>query len=118
MKNVILGLGILLGASSWATEKDNGVNPVTTTQKFHGWISDNVTYPENALENKEQGTVYISFTIAESGTIENVSVAQGATTSLNMAALDVVMKMPVSELLSGSEKYGTTYIVPIKFVIK
>lgn len=118
MKNVILGLGILLGASSLATEKNDGVNPVSTTKNLHGWLTENVIYPETAVENKEEGTVYVSFTISENGTVENVSIAQGVTESLNNAALDVVMKMPVNELISGSEKGDTAYIVPIKFVIK
>ena len=62
--------------------------------------------------------MYVSFTISENGLIENVSIAQGATESLNTSALEVVSKMPVADLISGSEKFDTTYIVPIKFVIK
>lgn len=118
MKNVILALVIMLAATTRATETNNGVNPVSTAKNVHGWLTANMSYPENAAVNKEQGTVYVSFTISENGTIENVLVVQGAAESLNASALDVVAKMPITDLISGSEKYDTTYIVPIKFVIK
>ncbi|MBK9589922.1 MAG: energy transducer TonB [Crocinitomicaceae bacterium] len=118
LNGLILGLGILLSASSFAVANNNGVNPVNTTQNLHGWLTKNVSYPEVAAVNNEQGTVYVSFTISENGLIENVAIAEGATECLNASALEVVSKMPVAELISGSEKYDTTYIVPIKFVIK
>lgn len=115
---LILGLGILVSASSFANGNSDGVNPINTTKKLHGWITQNISYPKAAAENNEQGTVYVSFSISENGTIENLAIAQGATESLNASALEVVSKMPVADLVSGSEKFDTTYIVPIKFVIK
>jgi TonB family protein len=118
LSTLILGLGILVSASSFANGISDGVNPISTTKKLHGWITQNVSYPKIAAENNEQGTVYVSFTISESGLIENVAIAQGATESLNASAIEVVSKMPVADLISGSEKFETTYIVPIKFVIK
>ncbi len=118
LSGLILGLGILISTSSLAGTNNNGVNPVSTSQNLHGWLTNNVSYPELAAVNNEQGTVYVSFTISENGSIENVSIAQGATESLNASALEVVSKMPAADLISGSEKFDTTYIVPIKFVIK
>jgi len=85
---------------------------------MQNWISANVSYPAAAVTNKEEGTVYVCFTVSEDGTLENAEIAQGVSQNLNDAALNVVAKMPVNELLAGSEKYGTNYIVPIKFVIK
>jgi TonB family protein len=118
LSKLILGLGVLVSTSSFASVKSDGVNPISTPKKLHGWLTKNVSYPKNAAVNNEQGTVYISFTISENGLIENVAIAQGATESLNASALEVVSKMPVADLISGSEKFDTTYIVPIKFVIK
>lgn len=118
LSGLILGLGILVNTSSLANGNSDGVNPISTSKKLHGWLTNNVSYPESAAVNHEQGTVYVSFTISESGVIENVAIAQGATEALNASALEVVSKMPVADLISGSEKFDTTYIVPIKFVIK
>ncbi len=118
LSTLILGLGILVSASSFASVKSDGVNPISTTKKLHGWITQNISYPKVAAENNEQGTVYVSFSISENGIIENLAIAHGATESLNASALEVVSKMPVADLVSSSEKFDTTYIVPIKFVIK
>lgn len=118
MKNVILGLGLILGASAFANGNGEGINPVTATQKMQHWIAMHAEYPADALTNKEEGTVYIAFEVSEAGLLENATVAQGISVNLDQAALNVVLQMPVSELIAGSEKYGKSYIVPIKFVIK
>lgn len=115
MKNLILGLGLILGSTSFASTTNEGIKPA---KNLHGWLTKNAAYPIKAIENKEEGTVYVAFTISESGNVENVELAQGVSLSLNEAALNVVKQMPANELLSGSEKYDTVYIVPIKFVIK
>lgn len=118
MKNLILVLGIVLGASSLANGTNEGINPRTASQKMQNWIASHAEYPAEAFNNKEEGTVYIAFTVSDNGILENVAIAQGISKNLDQAALDLVLEMPVSELLAGSEKYDTTYIVPIKFVIK
>lgn len=116
MKNLILGLGLLLTATSFAND---GVKPLSNTKtKMHAWLVNNVTYPLAAATNKEEGTVYVSFTISETGEVQNVELAKGVSTSLNEAAINVVEEMPVTQLISDSENFDGYYIVPIKFVIK
>jgi len=112
----ILGLGLLLAATSFAND---GVKPLANAKtKMHEWLMNNTVYPVSAANNKEEGTVYISFTVSETGQVQNVELAKGVSTSLNNEALSVVEQMPVDQLISGSENYGGYYIVPIKFVIK
>jgi len=112
----ILGLGLLLAATSFAND---GVKPLANAKtKMHEWLMNNTVYPASAATNKEEGTVYISFTISETGVLQNVELAKGVSQDLNEAALNVVRKMPVEQLISGSEKLESVYIVPIKFVIK
>lgn len=118
MKNLILALGILLTLSSRANDVNGGINPISTAEKMQTWIAAHVEYPTEALTNNEEGTVYVTFTIADQGMLANVEIAQGISETLDNAALETVLKMPVSELISGSEKQNTVYIVPIKFVIK
>jgi len=112
----ILGLGLLLTATSFAND---GVKPLANAKtKMHEWLMNNTVYPVSAANNKEEGTVYISFTISETGQIQNVELAKGVSTSLNESALNVVKEMSATQLISGSENFDGYYIVPIKFVIK
>ena len=116
MKNLLLGIGFLLTATSFAND---GIKPLATAKtKMHDWLVDNVVYPTSAANNKEEGTVYVSFTISETGEIQNVELAKGVSASLDAEALNVVKVMPATQLIAGSENYGGYYIVPIKFVIK
>lgn len=116
---LLLIMGFILSpADLFSAETDLGSEPLSTPKKLHNWLSENVTYPATAAENNEQGTVYVSFTISDNGVIENATIVQGVTEALNKSALEIVSKMPVADLISGSEKFDTTYIVPIKFVIK
>jgi len=58
------------------------------------WISENINYPNEALEKNEQGTVYISFTVGKDGNISGLKVDKGVSPALNMEAHRVVRKMP------------------------
>ena len=118
MKNLILGLGIVLSTASFANDVNGGINPLTATQKMQNWIADHAQYPAEAATNNEEGTVYVAFTVSDGGTLENAEIARGISPNLDEAALNVVLQMPVQELVAGSEKYDATYIVPIKFVIR
>lgn len=116
MKNIILSLGLLLTATSFANDGIKPLTPVKT--KMHAWLVDNTNYPTSAANNKEEGTVYVSFTISETGEVQNVELAKGVSASLDEEALNVVKEMPATQLISGSENFDGYYIVPIKFVIK
>ncbi|MBK9190554.1 MAG: energy transducer TonB [Crocinitomicaceae bacterium] len=118
LKGLVLGLGIVLGSNASATENNHGIKPENASQKMRGWISENIYYPTSAAENKEEGTVYVAFTISENGLLESCEIAQGVSANLDATALATVQKMPVDQLISGSEAYNGTFIVPIKFVIK
>lgn len=58
------------------------------------WISENVQYPQTAIEMNEQGRVYLSFVVEPNGSITNVVVERGVSKDLDKEAKRVVRKMP------------------------
>ena len=58
------------------------------------FIQENVVYPETAIDNDEQGKVYLSFIVADDGEISKVKVERGVCISLDREAKRVVRAMP------------------------
>ena len=58
------------------------------------WISENVQYPQTAIEMNEQGRVYLSFVVEPNGAITNVVIERGVSKDLDKEAKRVVRKMP------------------------
>lgn len=119
MKNLIFGLGLILSSASFAGTKHEGVNPLkNNATNLREWVSKNVVYPQHAFESKQEGTVYVSFTLSENGTQENIALAKGVHSCLDEAALLMVSEMPLDYLLSASEKFENGFIIPIRFDIR
>ncbi len=58
------------------------------------YIQMNVQYPEDAIDNDEQGKVYLSFVVAQEGTVHSVRIERGVSESLDREAKRVVRSMP------------------------
>lgn len=58
------------------------------------WISKNVQYPQIAVEQGDQGKVYVSFVVEPDGSISNVQVERGVTDELDKEAKRLVRAMP------------------------
>jgi len=118
-KNMLLGLGLILTASSFAGNLNDGINPLkSSTTGLRDWVSKNVSYPEPALEKRQEGTVYVSFKVSDHGEVQQIELAKGTVSSLDSAALEIVAQMPMDLLLKASEKYEENYIIPIRFDIR
>lgn len=118
MKWMILSLVLVLSAAVSAAETVDGKNPLDASQKMLNWVSANLDYPTDAIANAEQGIVYVSFTVNADGTLENVEIAQGISQNLDNAVLKLVSEMPVNELLENNQNQASSYILPVKFVIR
>lgn len=82
------------------------------------FIQKNFYYPEEALENKIQGRVFIRFVIEKDGSIKIVTV-RGPHKLLEEAAINMIKKMP--KLIPGKQKGKTvrvSYSVPIIFKLQ
>ena len=58
------------------------------------YLQTNVSYPEVAMKNNEIGKVFVSFVVEKDGSIQNVKVEKGVSSSLDEEAMRVVRSMP------------------------
>ena len=68
--------------------------PLFAQGNFAVWISENVKYPKDALQNNWQGQVVVSFTVELDGAVSNVQVVKGSAYSLNVEAVRIVKSAP------------------------
>lgn len=106
----------------------NIIGLIATQPKFQGsspnefakWVNQHLIYPETAKKNGIQGRVMIQYTIGKDGCVTNVSVIQGAETSLNKEAVRVVSSSP--KWTPGKDEEGNpvsvTYTFPVVFQLR
>jgi TonB family protein len=111
MKKLIL---ILVLNAPLISIAGNG-NPIN--YNFTEWINNNINYPTQAIENHEEGVVYVSFSISEKGEAENIVVEEGVSIALNNEAIVAVSKMPLESMYDENEP-AKSFILPIKFTLK
>ena len=58
------------------------------------FITENIIYPETAVEMNEQGRVFLQFVVEKDGSITNVKVDRGVSIDLDREAKRVIRKMP------------------------
>jgi len=75
-------------------------------------------YPQAAIENKEEGTVYISFVVEKDGSISTIDVLKSPAATLTTESIRLVKTMP---LWIPAEQEGkavrTKVTIPVKFVL-
>lgn len=86
-------------------------------QKF---LRDNIKFPQELLDQKAEGKVYLTFIINADGSIQNAKVLKGTTyTSFNKEALRVINIMPNWEpaIKEDSSTVRQQLIIPIDFEV-
>ena len=89
-----------------------------TNQEIQKFIAKNIVYPPMALENDIEGKVFIRFVVNAKGEVTDVSIAKGADSLLDNAALKLVKTMP--KFTPGKQRgkaVPVQYIIPINFKI-
>lgn len=87
-------------------------------QAMFAFINKNLIYPPIAVEQKQQGKVYIELTVLENGTITNVMVKKGISPTLDKAAIDLVKKMPNWSPGKFQKKpVASKLFIPINFLL-
>jgi|694.fasta_scaffold28768_6 TonB family protein len=80
------------------------------------FIKENVTYPEEAIQKKEHGRVYVRFVVEKEGSITNIVIARGVSRSLDAEAIRLVKMMPNwSPGMQRGKAVRTRVVVPILF---
>ncbi len=64
------------------------------TKALYQFISDNMKYPEIALDNGVQGKVYVSFVVEKDGKATNVKILRGVDPALDKEAMRVIKMLP------------------------
>ena len=83
---------------------------------YYKFLADSIQYPQLAIENKIQGTVYVQFVIEKDGSITNIKVLRGIGGGCNEEAVRVIKSMP--NWIPGKQKgkpVRVLYNLPIKF---
>ena len=80
-------------------------------------VAENIEYPTEAATKREEGLVYVSFTLSEDGKAENITIEQGISEALDNEATNAVENMELTNIPCSNEP-GKVYLLPIKFVIK
>jgi len=80
------------------------------------WIAENITYPEDAKENGEEGVVYVKFIIGDDGVLRDITIARGVSESLNNECLRLIAAMPKwSPGYQDGKPVNVSFTLPIKF---
>tara|TARA_R110002049_G_C8825853_1_gene534981 strand:+ start:168 stop:566 length:399 start_codon:yes stop_codon:yes gene_type:complete len=130
MKNIFriillatLTFGAFQAQASIFAQKDTVYTIVDVEPQFTGgekkmakFIQDEVVYPQDALDTKAQGVVYIQFIVEKDGALSNLKIVKGANIALNKEAERIVAEMPNwTPGLKNNEAVRTYFVLPINF---
>ncbi|MES2629577.1 MAG: energy transducer TonB, partial [Bacteroidota bacterium] len=82
------------------------------------YLIHNVKYPASAKAKKITGTVFVQFTVEETGKISELKVVKGDNADLNDAAMKAVSDMPDwIPAKDNGKAVRSSYTLPIKFAL-
>lgn len=82
------------------------------------FLSNNIRYPSLAMENEEEGNVFVEFIVNANGSISDVKILRGVSKELDREAIRVVKRMPDWKPAEvDGKKVKSRYILPINFVL-
>ena len=87
--------------------------------EFSKWVSEQVQYPQDAIDQNIQGKVVLQFTVNKEGQVEDVQVLRGVNEALDNEAVRVVSSSPKWE--PGSQNgtpVNVKYTFPVLFRLK
>lgn len=83
---------------------------------LYKWLGEKIKYPEEAIKQKKEGTVYVAFIIHKDGSLSDFKVKRGIGSGCDEEALRVVKLMP--NWKPGTQQnrpVNTNSTLPIKF---
>jgi protein TonB len=89
---------------------------------LYKFISDSISYPEEALKKGVEGYVTVQFIVRKDGSIENARIMRGIGYGCDEEALRVINSMNIAHKWNPGMHKGramsVTYTIPIKFVLQ
>ncbi|MDR3327570.1 MAG: TonB family protein [Prevotellaceae bacterium] len=83
------------------------------------WLSDNIIYPQQAIDAGLQGQAVVNFVVSPDGLIDRVKIVKSAHASLDREAIRLVKAMP--KWIPGRQNGNAVYVyfnLPINFTLK
>lgn len=112
---IFLSLFLSLGAICMAANQEGASFP-GGNDALAKYLQTNVSYPDEALKNNEFGKVFVSFIVDVDGSIKEVKVAKGVSSSLDAEALRVVRSMPNwTPAMTDGKAVKSSFSLPIIF---
>lgn len=84
---------------------------------FREFIAENMRYPEEALKNNIQGTVYLEYTVDNIGNIDNITVARGIGYGCDEEAVRLVKLITYPSVRNRGIKMKVTMKTRIAFTL-
>lgn len=99
-------------------EVDQEANFPGGSAEMMNYISKTVKYPEVAMENGEQGKVFVQFVVNADGSVSDEKILRGVSKEIDEEALNVVKNMPnwIPAELDG-KKVRSYARLPISFTL-
>ena len=86
--------------------------------EFSKWVSEQVKYPQDAIDQNIEGRVVLQFTVNKEGQVEDVQVLRGVNESLDQEAVRVVSSSPKWEPgTQNGTPVNVKYTFPVVFRI-
>ncbi len=80
------------------------------------YLSQNIVYPSEAVQNKTQGEVTVSFIVNEKGYVRSPKIVKGLGSGIDEEAVRVVLNMPQwTPGIQSGRNVPVKYTMPIKF---
>jgi len=81
-------------------------------------IKSNIRYPKNALKNKLEGTVYVSFVVTRSGSVKDVEIIKGFDEECDVEAMRVVSFLNRWQPGVFENRFvNTRFVLPFQFTL-
>ena len=82
------------------------------------YLDEHIEYPYEALQERRDGTVRISFVVGKDGSVSDVEVAEGVSDDLDEAAIKAMEGMPKwLPGMMGGRAVSVKYQIPVVFVL-
>ena len=86
------------------------------TQALFKFISENLEYPQHAIDGQIEGRVVVQFVVENTGKVGNIQVVRSIDKLLDQAAIDVVRALPAWKPgMQNGQPVNVRYTLPVSF---
>lgn len=89
------------------------------THELVKFIQQNINYPEDAIEKKIEGTVYVKFIVDHNGDVKDPIIVRGLFPSIDSTAIAIIQSLPKwTPAFQNGKSVDVFYTVPIFFSLE